>query len=145
MALPGFYYQSDVLLQAGPGEGCFVRGSTSRYFFPPPLVLNAEFALAALCYAISELGCFPAPGVCDQIAKMEQAIKKALLQRGTLYRDISSPLLGQLEAIAGQHGLDSKGIASAFDRFMTTSRWMPSQVAMSCQPALMFVRLTTSR
>ena len=53
---------------------------------------------------------------------MEAAIKGALVRRGTLYKDISSHLLAQLEVLAGQHGLDAKAIATAFDKFMTTSR-----------------------
>ena len=53
---------------------------------------------------------------------MEQAIRGALLKRGTLYRDIPAPLVAQLEAVANQHGLDAKGLAGAFDKFMTTSR-----------------------
>jgi hypothetical protein len=53
---------------------------------------------------------------------MEAAIKKALHSRGCLYKDISSPLLTQLETLASQNGLDAKGIALAFDKFMTTNR-----------------------
>ena len=53
---------------------------------------------------------------------MEPAIRKALLRKGTLYKDIPGALVAQLESVAEQHGLDAQSVASAFDKFMTTSR-----------------------
>lgn len=53
---------------------------------------------------------------------MEQAIKRALLLRSTLYKDIDASLLSSLAAVAEQHVLAAKGLATAFDKFMTVTR-----------------------
>ena len=53
---------------------------------------------------------------------MEVAIKKNLLFRSTLYKNINNSLLSQLSTIAEQHGLEAKALAAAFDKFMTVQR-----------------------
>ena len=53
---------------------------------------------------------------------MEQAIKRALLLKSTVYKDIDPFQLSSLAAVAEQRALDAKGLAAAFDKFMTTQR-----------------------
>ena len=54
---------------------------------------------------------------------MEASIKRALLMRSTVYKNIEPSLLSSLEHVAEQHVLDAKGLAAAFDKFMTVARW----------------------
>lgn len=56
------------------------------------------------------------------MATMEQAIKRSLGMRSTLYKNIEPSLLSSLAVLAERHVLDGKGLAAAFDKFMTVSR-----------------------
>jgi hypothetical protein len=53
---------------------------------------------------------------------MEQAIKKSLLMRSTVYKNVDPGLLSSLSLLAEQNALDAKGLAAAFDKFMTVAR-----------------------
>ena len=56
------------------------------------------------------------------LVKMDVQIKKALLMRSTLYRDIQNDVLSSLSLMADTLDLDAKSLASKLDRFMTVSR-----------------------
>jgi hypothetical protein len=51
-----------------------------------------------------------------------QDIKKALLMRSTLYKDIDASMLAALGEAAQRQCLDAKALAAAFDKFMTVNR-----------------------
>lgn len=53
---------------------------------------------------------------------MEAQLKKALLMRGTLYRDIQDDIVSYLVTMGEVHGMDAKTLAGKLDRFMTVSR-----------------------
>ncbi|KAL4552225.1 hypothetical protein Ndes2526B_g06451 [Nannochloris sp. 'desiccata'] len=53
---------------------------------------------------------------------METQIRKALLMRSTMYRDIQEDVLSSLASLAETHSLDAKSLASKLDRFITVSR-----------------------
>lgn len=54
---------------------------------------------------------------------MDLDVRRALLLRSTNYKDLDTVLAEQLAVVAEQHGLTAKGLAAAFDKFMTVSRW----------------------
>jgi DNA polymerase alpha subunit B len=61
---------------------------------------------------------------------MERDLKKALLMRSTMYKDLAPALLESLAALAGASGgPGAKGLAAAFDKFMTVSRAESAAVA----------------
>jgi len=53
---------------------------------------------------------------------MEAAVKRALLMRSTVYKDIQPDVLSSLSSVGESLKLDSKSLASSFDKFMTVSR-----------------------
>ena len=57
-----------------------------------------------------------------KLVEMEVQIQKALLFRSTIYKDVNQQLLSELVGIADTQDLDAKGVATAFDKFMTISR-----------------------
>lgn len=53
---------------------------------------------------------------------MDLDVRRALLLRSTNYKELDTVLAEQLAAVAERHGLTAKGLAAAFDKFMTVSR-----------------------
>ena len=53
---------------------------------------------------------------------MEAAVKKSLMMRSTVYKDIKSDVLSTLTSLSESLKLDAKTLASSFDKFMTVSR-----------------------
>ena len=45
--------------------------------------------------------------------------------RSTMYKDIDSGVLAGLASVGNSLGLDAKGTAAAFDKFMTISKCVP--------------------
>lgn len=49
-------------------------------------------------------------------------MKKFLMMRSTVYKDIQADVLGSLASLGETFQLDAKAIASSFDKFMAVSR-----------------------
>ena len=53
---------------------------------------------------------------------MDVAVRKALLMRSTVYKDIEADVLGMLSSLGESSKMEAKALASSFDKFMTVSR-----------------------
>lgn len=49
-------------------------------------------------------------------------MRKALLLRSTLYKDVQADVLSSLSLLTETLKLDAKSLAASFDKFMTVSR-----------------------
>lgn len=55
-------------------------------------------------------------------------VKKLLMQRSTLYKDVSADVVEELLRMGDKFGMDVKKVVSAFDKFMTVSRYVNASV-----------------
>ena len=55
-------------------------------------------------------------------------VKKLLMQRSTLYKDVSADVVEELLRVGDKFGMDVKKVVSAFDKFMTVSRYVNASV-----------------
>jgi hypothetical protein len=61
---------------------------------------------------------------------MDAKLKKLLMQRSTLYKNISSDVVFELSKLSDDMGVESKKIVGLFDKFMTVSRQNSTSVTL---------------